>query len=184
MICGGSRIDNFLSPSPDQRLYEDFVGSLLRRKKEKRLTHSLAMSMSRATSIPMDLSSVGGLVQRSVDTINAAVGSTARDHGRSGSARHGSAEQGSGTRAGSRTTRRERDRGRASTRDDASVRDDHRLQNLQDLEGILEVLNDRLDTLERLTRMHGQSIAAVDESLTNHRAQSRAFGDDVEKYKQ
>ena len=132
----------------------------------------------------MDLSSVEGLVQRSVDTINAAIGSTARDHGRSGSARHGSAEQGSGTRAGSRTTRRERDRGRASTRDDASVRDDHRLQNLQDLEGILEVLNDRLDTLERLTRMHGQSIAAVDESLTNHRAQSRAFGDDVEKYKQ
>ena len=82
LICGGSRIDNFLSPSPDQRLYEDFVGSLLRRKKEKRLTHSLAMSMSRATSIPMDLSSVEGLVQRSVDTINAAIGSTARDHGR------------------------------------------------------------------------------------------------------
>ena len=148
------------------------------------MTHSLAMSMSRATSIPMDLSSVEGLVQRSVDTINAAVGSTARDHGRSGSARHGSAEQGSGTRAGSRTTRRERDRGRASasTRD-ASVRDDHRLQNLQDLEGILKVVNDRLDTLERLTRMHGQSIAAVDESLPNHRAHSLAFADDVEPYK-
>ena len=122
----------------------------------------------RSVSMPMDLSGVQGGVARTVVNINAATGAAGRDYGRSGGVQHGSTEQGSTPRHGARTTRRERDRDR-DDRQSPSPRADHRMQNRQDLEGIVEKIHDRLDTIERITRLHAQSIAQTDESVAQLR---------------
>ena len=57
------------------------------------------------------------------------------------------------------------------------------MQNLQDLEGIVETIHDRLDTLERHQHLHAQSIAHAYEEASTHRAHSKVMHDDFEAYK-
>ena len=57
------------------------------------------------------------------------------------------------------------------------------MQNLQDLEGIVEAIHDRLDTAERLIRLQAQSIAHLDETNNANRAISKSIHDDFTAYK-
>ena len=137
--------------------------------------------------MPIDLNMVSGLVQRSVETINSAtavVGASAADYGRSYTARHGSTEQGSMTRQRSRQARRDRtDAGQEPFGSASGRRADHRMQNLLDLESVVEDIHDRLDTLERQGRMHGQTIAHHEEAINIGWGKSKAIDDDITAYK-
>ena len=130
----------------------------------------------------MDMSTVIGNVQRSVQFINATTGASGADYGSSLSAQHGTAEQGLRPRSGSHAARRERG-GRARGSPSHSQRSDNRMQNLQDLEGIVETIHDRLDTAERLIRLQAQSIAHLDETGQKNRAISKSIHDDFIAYK-
>ena len=57
------------------------------------------------------------------------------------------------------------------------------MQNLQDLEGIGGKIHDCLDTLERIARLHAQSIAQTDESTAQLRGNTKIMYDDCEQYK-
>ena len=48
----------------------------------------------------------------------------------------------------------------------------------------METVNDRLDTLERFQRLHAQSIAFCDESITVNKKATAEIATDFEKYKQ
>ena len=113
--------------------------------------------------------------------LNAQVGATARDRGMSSfvnAAQHGNAEL-----RGSAPRQRSRDRS-ASARSGASI------STMQfadppagDWTTQMEHVHDRLDTLERLTRLHAQSIAHRDETASETRQGIVTVEKDLGMYK-
>ena len=57
-------------------------------------------------------------------------------------------------------------------------------QMKSDFDAIIEGIIDRLDTLERYQRLHAQSIAFCDESITGNRTAITTLSQDVERYKE
>ena len=52
-----------------------------------------------------------------------------------------------------------------------------------EFDGIIEGIYDRLDTLERYSRLHAQTIAATDEAVNGNRARLVDMSNDFDAYK-
>ena len=77
---------------------------------------------------------------------------------------------------------------RSETRDaraEARARDIQSLgpQNLSDFDAIIGAIHDRLDTLERYSRNHGQTLGNADAAITENRTAIVNVSDDIAKYK-
>ena len=128
----------------------------------------------------MDIGTVRAVVQ---EMNSRAPGDQARDAGRgrrSASARHGSAEQSSGPRRN--RSRDNGSRGRSSnTRELPTVTLGP--QNMLDLGQQFADIHDRIDALERLQRLHAQSITHADEAITANRGAINHLDKDISAYK-
>ena len=127
----------------------------------------------------MDIGSVRAVVQ---EMNSRAPGDQARDARRgprSASARHGNTEQGFSPR---RNRSRDNSRGRSgNTRELPSVTLGP--QNMLDLGQQFSDIHDRIDALERLQRLHAQSITHADEAITANRCAINHMDSDILAYK-
>ena len=142
------------------------------------MAHFCAASVG-ASPLPMDTSHIALVhVQSQVGSMNASGAQTSNSRDRSFqnmSVQHGNAERGRRTR--------ERDRDRSS-----SARQGIRMtaagpQEQQDWLHALAIVCDRLDTVERVQRLHAQSIAHGDEVTTSVGRKLRETINDIDAYK-
>ena len=125
-----------------------------------------------------------GNVQRMVKQLQSP-GTSASDRGRSMgglAARHGTAEQRSDQRHGPFRDRSVRSRERSTSRQ-SSPRQTTLRQTMADLDARFTAIEDRMDTVERYTRMHAQTIAKSDEAITSNYRRNVAIEDYITKYK-
>ena len=96
-------------------------------------------------------------------------------------ARHGTAEQGSGPRQALDRRRRERSRDRDPS---VTIRaEPGGVMESEDWLSALTMVHDRLDALERYSRMHATAIAQQDDEQKQTREAIRGFSNDFESYK-
>ena len=113
--------------------------------------------------------------------LNAQLGAAAGDRGMSsflGGAQHGNAEQ-----RGQRPRQRSRDRSPGGRSASQSTMQFAVPATMEDVATQLEHIHDRLDTLERLTRLHAQTIAHADEMAVETRSAVVATDKDISMYK-
>ena len=133
-----------------------------------------------------------GNVQRMVQQLQvAAPGDTGRDRGRSSGLPHGSAEQGSDPRAAPRgrgrsVRSRDRDRDPREVRPstpNSPARGQIYPATMQEFDDRFTRVDDRIDAIERMLRLHAQSIAMGDEAVTNAHRKIVAIDNDFVAYK-